>query len=494
MKNKRNILSKPVITITAITVITIFFACNSATQRSTQKRTKKPNILFIFADDLNYQMVHATGNAELTVPNLDKLVEEGVMITHAYNMGSWSPAVCMASRGMLNTGRFLWKAHSVEPKLNQLTRKGDIWAKLMEKAGYETYMTGKWHVKVTADSVFDHVVHVRPGMPNQTPQGYNRPLSPQDTIWEPWDTKYGGYWKGGKHWSEVLGDDAVNFLKGASKSDKPFFMYLAFNASHDPRQSPKKFVDMYPIDRVSVPENFLPEYPYEDQIGCGKKLRDERLMPFPRTKYAVKVNRQEYDAITTHMDVQIGRILDALRETGKLDNTYIFFTADHGLAVGEHGLAGKQNLYDCSLRVPLIVVGPKVPKNKKIDTDVYLQDIMASALDIVGVKKPDFVDFNSFMPIIHGKRGKSYYNAIYGAYLNLQRMIREDGFKLIIYPKVPVVRLYNLNDDPYEMVDLGQDSKYQGKIRSLFADFEKLQVKMEDTLNLKYYFPDLSTR
>ncbi len=475
-------------------VAVVFLTFSSCRPKTPERKAKKPNIVFIFADDLNYNMVHELGNPEIITPNLDKLVREGVTITHAYNMGAWTPAVCVSSRGMLNTGRSLWEAHKMVPQEKRLAEEGELWAGMMKKAGYETYMTGKWHVKVKPQLVFDHVIHERPGMPNQTPQGYNRPQGPNDTIWEPWDTVYGGYWKGGMHWSEVLGDDAVHFLQEASKKDKPFFMYLAFNASHDPRQSPKKFVEMYHVDSISLPQSFLPEYPYGEKIGAGRKLRDERLMPFPRTPYAVKVNRLEYNAITTHMDVQIGRILQALRETGKMDNTYIFFTADHGLSIGAHGLAGKQNLYDISIRVPFIVVGPGVPQNRKIHTDIYLQDAMATALDLAGVQKPDFVFFHSVLPIIKGERKISYYPAIYGAYLNYQRMIREDGFKLIIYPEVPVVLLYDLNKDPHEINDLAQKPEYKDKVKRLFADFEKLQDQMGDTLNLRRFFPELSGR
>ncbi|MCD6202240.1 MAG: sulfatase-like hydrolase/transferase, partial [Bacteroidales bacterium] len=362
----------------------------------------------------------------------------------------------------------------------------------MKKAGYETYMTGKWHVRVKPQRVFDHVMHERPGMPNQTPQGYNRPRSPQDTVWEPWDTIYGGYWKGGKHWSEVLGDDAVHFLHEAAQKENPFFMYLAFNASHDPRQSPRKFVEMYNVDSISLPKSFLPEYPYGEKIGAGRTLRDERLMPFPRTSYAVRVNRLEYNAITTHMDVQIGRILKALKETGEMDHTYIFFTADHGLSIGAHGLAGKQNLYDISIRVPFIVVGPGIPQNKKIHTDIYLQDAMATALHLAGVQKPDFVFFHSILPIINGKRKSSYYPAIYGAYLNYQRMIRKDGYKLIVYPQVPVVLLYDLNKDPDEIEDLAGKAEYRGKVKELFSELEALQKEMKDTLDLGRYFPGLA--
>jgi len=320
-------------------------------------------------------------------------------------------------------------------------------------------------------------------MANQTPEGYNRPVEGKPDPWKPWDKTRGGYWKGGKHWSVVLGDHAEEFLDNAARSDKPFFMYLAFNAPHDPRQSPKSYVDKYPLGSVKVPTNFLPEYPYKDSIGCGEKLRDEMLAPFPRTKYAIKVNRQEYYAAITYMDTQVGRILDALEKTGKAGNTYIFFTADQGLAVGHHGLMGKQNMYDDSVRVPLMVIGPDVPKNKKIDAAVYLQDIMPSTLELAGVEKPKQVQFKSLMPLIEGK-SKSSYDAIYGAYIDFQRMISANGYKMIYYPKINKTLLYNLRDDPYEMKNLADDPTNAGLKKKLKTRLKELQTKVGDTLDL----------
>ena len=399
---------KQTILIISVLIFTgLFSSCRQG------KDIEKPNILFIFSDDQCYSTIHALGNSEIHTPNLDRLTSQGVTFTHAYNMGAWSGAVCVASRAMLNTGRFVWNAYSYEENQHELAERGEMWVQLMQQAGYETYMTGKWHVKTDAEKLFDHVKHVRPGMPRDAwnfremketfaaiddldnvnldeimPVGYNRPLSPEDTTWQPSKKEFGGFWEGGKHWSEVLGDDAVAFIDSAKNKEEPFFMYLAFNAPHDPRQSPKEYVDMYPIKNISVPESYKPEYPYKDSIGCGPSLRDEALAPFPRTEYAVNVNRQEYYAIISHMDDQIGRILDALEKSGKAENTYIFFTSDHGLAVGNHGLVGKQNMYDHSIRVPLFVIGPGVPKNKKIDADVYLQDVMPSTLEIAGYPKP----------------------------------------------------------------------------------------------------------
>jgi len=444
----------------------------------------KPNILFIFADDQCFETLRSLGCDEIYTPNLDRLVGNGVTFTHAYNQGAWHGAVCVASRTMLNTGRFLWDARDLEPNLKQETQAGRFWSQYMKQAGYETYMSGKWHVKgIKPEDIFDHVKDVRPGMPNQTPEGYNRPIEGQPDPWKPWDTARGGYWKGGKHWSEVLGDHAEAFLKNASTSDKPFFMYLAFNAPHDPRQSPKEYVDKYPLDNVRVPTNFLPEYPYKDSIGCSAKLRDERLAPFPRSEYAVKVNRQEYYAIITHMDAQLGRILDALEATGKADNTYIFFTADHGLAVGHHGLIGKQNMYDHSVRVPLLVNGPGVPRNRKIDTPVYLQDIMPSTLELAGARKPKHVQFKSLLPLIEGRADRNY-DAIYGGYIDLQRMVTADGYKMIYYPKIDKTLLYNLKTDPLEMNNLADDPANARRLGKLKARLRKLQTEVGDKLDL----------
>lgn len=452
---------------------------------------EKPNILFIFADDQTYLGVNALGNSEVITPNLDKLVSSGVTFTHTYNMGGWNGAVCVASRAMLNTGRFIWRARNSEKNYSTMAENGQFWSLMMEDAGYDTYMTGKWHVKQDAKTIFQTVRHVRPGIPKSVTEAYNRPQSARDTTWLPWHKKYGGFWEGGKHWSEVIGDNTIDFLDSAKTSENPFFMYLAFNVPHDPRQSPKEYVDMYPLENVLVPKSFLEMYPYKDRIGCGPGLRDEKLAPYPRTEYSIKVHRQEYYAIITHMDDQIGRIISHLKETGQDKNTYIIFSADHGLSVGNHGLVGKQNMYDHSMRVPLIVVGPEIPENEKRNMQVYVQDIMATALDLAGIEKPDYVEFNSLMPMINKEVNESQYSEIYGAYINLQRMVRTDKYKMIIYPKAKIIRLFDMVNDPDEMNDLADNKEYSEVKKELVERFKKQQQIMDDQLDLHPFFPDL---
>ena len=449
-------------------------------------QSEQPNILFIFADDLSFETIRAHGHLDIDTPNLDRLVEEGTTFSHAYNMGSWTGAVCQASRTMLNTGLSVWRAPKKGPELKPRVLAGETWPQILKKAGYRTYMTGKWHLPTDARKLFDVAVDIRPGMPKDVKEGYNRPVdeAAYEAGWKPWETKYGGFWKGGTHWSEVIANHADSFLAEAAEDDAPFFMYLAFNAAHDPRQAPKEYVDMYPLDRIELPENFLAKYPHQDEIGCGESLRDARLAPFPRTEYSVKVNRQEYFAIITHMDAQIGRILDALEKSGKRDNTYIFFTADHGLAVGHHGFIGKQNMYEHSLRPPFIMVGPGVQAGERNSTPIYLQDVMPTSLELAGVELPEQVEFKSLLPLLEDASAE-HYDAIYGAYKkNLQRAILKDGYKLVIYPTIDVLRLYNLNEDPEEMQDLAKNPEYAPKVQALLADFKALQAELDDPLDL----------
>lgn len=444
----------------------------------------KPNFLFIYTDDQRYNTIHALGNSEIITPNLDKLVQNGTTFTHAFNMGAWHGAVCVASRSMLMTGMSVWDVKEQENDLLKLQEKNEFWSQQLKGAGYETYFSGKWHVNIDVNKVFDHVRNVRPGMALQNQAGYNRPLSPQDTLWQPWDAKQGGQWQGGKHWNEVLADDADLYLNEASKSDKPFFMYLAFNAPHDPRQAPKRWVDQYPLDKIILPENFLEEYPYAVEMGCGQDLRDEKLAPFPRTAFAVKKHIQEYYASISYLDEQIGRILSALRNSGQFENTYIIFTSDHGLGLGQHGLMGKQSMFDHSMRPPLVIAGPKIPKGERRDQLVYLQDVMATTYDIAHIQKPQQVYFHSLMPYIFNKKQASSYPEIYGCYMDTQRMVRTDRYKMIVYPKASKVILFDLKKDPLEMNDIAGVSANAAILKDLKLRLVRQQKQLNDGLDL----------
>ena len=471
----------------------LLIVCNSAPTKSSEKYL--PNILFLFADDYTYDAIHALGNSIIETPNLDRLIRNGTHFTNVFNMGGWNGAVCVASRSMIITGTTIWDAKSISDqwsKKENLEAAQQSWGKLLEQKGYQTYMTGKWHVSINPHEVFQTIRNVRPGMPRdffkkENRKGYDRPKEGQADLWRASDSLNGGFWEGGKHWSEVIKDDALDFLKQADRGEAPFFMYLAFNAPHDPRQSPQSFLDRYPLNTIPLPENWLPEYPFKDAIGNPKTLRDEALAPFPRTPYAIKTHIKEYYAIISHLDEQIGKILDSLEASGKADNTYIFFTSDHGLSVGKHGLLGKQSMFDHSIRVPLIMTGPDIPRGKSIDHEIYLQDIMATTLELADVTTSDSIDFKSFLNLAKGKDKKPHYpEGIYGAYMNYQRMIRKDNFKLLVYPKINKVLLFDLKNDPHEINDLSNNPGYFEKTKSMFRDLINLQIKMKDTLNLSH--------
>ena len=483
---------------------------------------KKPNFVFIYTDDQRFDTVGVMGNDEIYTPNLDKLANNGVVLTNAYNMGAWHGAICVASRAMMISGKSVWRA---KDQIAELQKEDSIalsktWPRILKSNGYKTYMTGKWHVNAPVNKIFDVVKNLRPGMPGDTrgelgeklnewrqssgiyseledfmPIGYGRPKDIQDNSWISYDTLRGGFWEGGKHWSEVLADDSINFIDQAKKDPSPFFMYLSFNAPHDPRQAPKEFLDLYPIEKIKIPENYAPQHPYLEEIGNRPGLRDEALAPYPRSEFAVKKHIQEYYAVISHLDQQVGKIIDYLESQNLIDNTYIFFTSDHGLAVGQHGLIGKQSLYDHSIRVPMIISGPNLKKGSRFSQDVYLQDIVPTTLELANIPIPSEIDFKSFYPIINNNEEKSLHNGIYGTfgccppnYKDFQRMIRKDGFKLMAFPVNKRIELYNIDIDPFEKENLSDIPLYKNKIKDMMTDLILLQKDVNDTLNLRKIF------
>lgn len=472
-------------------VTTLFLAFISLLSANSLSPVERPNILFIFSDDQSWDTLGAIGG-EVKTPNLDRLVRSGVFFQNAYNSGAWQPAVCMASRTMLMTGRQLWQAQHFHQSKER--DPSVFWSGLFREVGYRTYFAGKWHISNCKPSTIYNVTGVvRPGMPdyfdpalggrykwNERGAGYFRPTSEADDSWDPADPIYGGFWEGGRHWSEVTGDDGVAFIESAAASDEPFFMHIAFNAPHDPRQSPRAFLEQYPLNEVMLPETFLGEQPHAIAMEVAKGMaRDEDLGPFPRTPYSVRKNRQEYFALITHMDVQIGRILDALEASGLMEQTIIVYTSDHGLACGQHGLMGKQNLYEHSMKPPLILCGGGLPAGEQIDTPVYMQDLMPTTLEMAGIPIPEDVAFKSLLPVIAGEIS---YPAIYGAYKDKQRMIRVGKMKLIVYPQSATRLLFNLEEDPLEMKNLAQDPAYETILIQLEKTLAREQKLLGDPL------------
>ena len=455
----------------------------------------RPNFLFLFTDDQTFQSIHALNNPEVKTPNLDRLAERGVVFTHSFNQGSWSGAVCICSRAMLNTGQYLYHAQKA---LGQ----APLWGETLTKAGYETFLTGKWHNgNATALRSFTHGKSVGAGMYGAK-NAYNRPA--EDETYGEWaaDPKQGGHWqpnvwdieqaedgtkKAGKryrvqkHSSELYADNAIEFLQNtAPKSQKPFFMYVSFNAPHDPRQAPREFLDLYDPQKLKIPANYLPEHPFDQG---DHRIRDEKLAPFPRTKHAVQVHRAEYYAIISHFDAQIGRILEALKASGKEDSTYIIFSSDHGLAVGQHGLMGKQSQYDHSIRMPLMISGPGLPAGRSTSRMVYLHSMFATTCQLAGVPVPGTVEFPSLVPLLRG-RDVALHKEIFGSYKHFQRMIRTERWKLITYPVAKETQLFDLRNDPDERIDLAESPEHAARVTELTTQLKALQKQVGDTLDL----------
>ncbi len=463
-------------------VLTIVFIAFILGSSSCAKGEKKPNILFILSDDQPLSALSYMGS-QADTPNLDALINRGVFFKKAYYAGAHAIAVCATSRTMFHSGKQLLKAAEID-----ITGKSDIdnaWSRRFSRGGYKTYFSGKWHVGVfKPEQVFDQVVNVRGGMPSykqigfKKGYGYNRPMQDIQDEWQAWNTNLGGHWEGGIHWSEQLAMNAKKFLKQTEKHTEPFFMYLSFSAPHDPRQAPKAYLDKYPLKKVEVPENFFKAYPYVNPRSIRKNsvpIRDERLAPLPRTEYAIKVHRREYYAILDHMDAQIGRILQELKKSEEADNTIIIFTSDNGLALGEHGFLGKQNLHEHSIKMPLIIAGPGIPEGKTIETPVYVQDIVPTALELAGILTNKGIEFKSLVPLIRGTKEKLY-SHIYAAYKNFQMMVSDGRYKLIYYEKAKKMLFFDLETDPFETNNLAGKREYfdlQKKLESKLHPWRK---------------------
>ena len=445
----------------------------------------KPNVLFLFTDDQRNDTIHALGNEHIHTPHSDQLVKNGVAFTNAYIMGGSSPAVCSPSRASLFSGLTLWNLENQGLWGFEISEKYKTMPQVFRENGYVTFATGKNEPGQKGHFARSFSAGDKILFRGMTRNQYRLPLFPFSPEGD-YSSKNAKQHEG-KHSSEVYADACISFLEEHGKSDQPFFAYVSFQTPHDPRQSPEKYRSMYSGANLPLPANFQPEHPFDNGM---LKIRDEMLEKFPRRPEKVKEHIAAYYAMITHTDAQIGRILKTLEDTGKLEETIIVFTSDNGLAVGRHGLMGKQNVYDHSVHVPLVITGPGIPTGEIREQLCYIYDLYPTLFERADIEVPSEVQFRSFNSVLNDATAQ-HRQHLYFAFMSWQRAILKDQNKLIEYcvNGKRTTQLFNLAEDPHETMNLAADPKYSDTLKDLRALLQEERVKLNDG-NSPYEFTD----
>jgi len=471
---------------------------------SSVRGSDRPNFLFILTDDQAPHTLAVYGNQTCQTPNIDRIAREGILIRDAHHMGSWAGAVCLPSRTMIMTGRSVWQIPGSSRIASRELRKEQAMeaAKtsmpaLFNSAGYDTFRTCKKSNTFKPANALFKVNH----------EGEKR----------------GGNAEDGSAWHA---ERALEFLRehASRGEDKPFLMYLGFSHPHDPRNGTPELLKKYgavnavePVKTLNpaappLPVSYLPAHPFphghpglRDEVKVSGVLTD-------RSEATIRNELGREYACIENIDRQIGRVLEELETMGVLENTYVVFTSDHGIAVGRHGLVGKQNLYEHTWRVPLLVRGPRIESGSEASGYVYLMDLLPTLCDLAGIEIPNSIDGISFRPVLEGKKDHIR-DVMYGVYCGGTkpgiRSVKKDGWKLIKYDvlegKVRETQLFDLRKNPDELlvehkapevialtgntplenqVDLAEDPAYASKRQELEALLLNEQSRLHDPYRL----------
>lgn len=436
---------------------------------------KKPNFLFIIVDDQSpFDLKVYDPKSPLDTPNIDSLAKDGLVLDGAYHMGSWSGAVCTCSRTMIMTGQSVW---NIPKKQRNRSKKNARNQKLkpaeplppgpqtlpatFNLAGYETMRTCKrGNSYAVANNQFKVVKDA---------------------------TKRGETDETGSHWH---GQQVMDYLndRESQKTEDPFLIYFGFSHPHDERNGKPGLLKKYGAtnhrDRNSLPAlnrkqpelpvNYLKKHPFPHG---HPGLRDEVKVPGVwenRDEATIRNELGREFACSENIDIQIGRVLKKLETMGELENTYIIYTSDHGMAIGRHGLQGKQNLYEHTWRVPYIVKGPGI-KPGRAQGNIYLMDTLATLCDLAGIEPPKTNEGKSFKPVLAGEKPiirETLYGAYAGGTKPGMRAVRKGDWKLVKFDvldgAVRETQLFNLKNNPNEF--LVEHGKGNPKLRDLAED------------------------
>ena len=435
-----------------------------------------PNILIVIADDHRADAIGILGHPVVRTPELDRLAQRGTVCTQARIAGGLMPAVCSPSRACLLTGLQPFRADAApeivrDPPYEVCLPAGACTLpEYFRQAGYETFFTGKWHNDEAAllrsfesgrnifqGGMCEHTQvpvrdldEVRRGAPTRLARGFS---------------------------TEVFCNSVQEFIRDRDPG-RPFLACVALTSPHDPRTPPKQFRALYPVADLPLPANFQPDHKFDNGELA---IRDELILHRPLDERQVREELAGYYGMISHHDAQLGRVLTSLEAAGQGRNTIVVYLSDHGLGLGSHGLLGKQNLYEPSVRVPLILAGPGIPHGLRHDGLVYAFDLYATLCDLARLPVPPGLDSVSLLPAWPSAKLPSR-ASVCAAYRDCQRMVTDGQWKLIVYQVngSQRIQLFDLVEDPGEQHDRSADVSQAARLAALHARLRAWQIASGD--------------
>jgi arylsulfatase A-like enzyme len=430
----------------------------------------RPNILWICTDQQRYDTIQALGNKYIRTPNIDRLVEEGVAFTHAHCQ---SP-ICTPSRASFLTGMYPDTIHACINGNESWSAAAPLITKTLKDAGYDCGLAGKFHLS----TAMIHEPELRPEddgyrkfwhshAPQQGIGKGNQYTDWLESIGQDYDQlkEENGFIPPEWHQTTWCADRAIEFLEEPRTG--PWLFSMNTYDPHGPYDPPQKYLDRFDVDE-------LPEPLFRMSDLAAQEKLSEVLFQSEAKRFApedAKRTLAKYWAQIELIDENVGRILDALEETGQRENTIIIFTSDHGEMAGDHGLHYKGcRFYEGLVRVPLIFSWPKrIQQDLRSDALVELIDIVPTLLDATGLEIPERMQGKTLVPILEGKARPDYhrefarcvfYDALDGP-KSYATMIRTHEYKLVNYHGHDGLgELFDLRNDPGEFENEWDNPEY----------------------------------
>src|SRR5579875_79498 len=445
-------------------------AATATAPRRREPALQRPNFLIFMTDGQRPDELSIAGNRILRTPNMDRIVREGICFQNAFVVN----ALCAPGRATVLTGTYSCRNGVIDNKDRLITPGIAIFSDLLHDAGYEVAFCGKSHVK---GALRDHYWDYYFGYLGQASyfncpiaEGINGRIGP-DRIYKDWV-------------DDVVTAAAVEWL--ASRREKPFCLFLWLYSPHAECIRPRRYLDLY--DGVFIPK---PGTFDDDLKGYPGKPRafieaDNKIGTFEWCATLENLVKGHY-ALTAAADDNLGRALRVLEEVGKLDDTVVVHTSDHGFFLGEWRLMDKRLMHEPSIRIPLNIRYPKLIRQGAVNTAMVLNlDIAPTILQLAGVQVPEYMQGRSLLPFLEGRDPSPAWRKdwLYEFYeypgpniVPKNRGIRTEEFKLIEYweqdPKE--YELYDLKNDPGELHNVYNDHRYKEIREQLYRRMKELR-------------------